>query len=333
MACQTTGRRATVAAGDGPALTPIGMNAVALAARDFRVVVSGLALGGGGPVGAAWYAGLAEGFADLGVPLGHADIVIGTSAGAIAGACLTSDAADSSLSAAMLRIAHNHEPANSAAGVDLDLIGRVYTLLGHADTPLDPPLAREVGSLAMLVTASGDDPDASVHRWAQYLPGESWPPRFHAAVVNALTGELVLVGRESQVPLPRGVAASCAAPGLVAPVSLLGAPHIDGGARSATNADALFQFGVDRALIVSPVPGDAPMVGPAIERVLEEECRRLRAASVEVQVILPTGLERKAFGFDLLNLSLIARAIEAGRERGRIEARRLGHGWMTGDSS
>src|ERR1700689_1004579 len=51
----------------------------------------GLVLGGGGPVGAAWYAGLASGLADEGVDLGLATVIIGTSAGAWAGAWLASD--------------------------------------------------------------------------------------------------------------------------------------------------------------------------------------------------------------------------------------------------
>jgi NTE family protein len=50
----------------------------------------GLVLGGGGPVGIGWYAGLLVGLSDAGVDLNRADVVLGTSAGAVAGAWLTS---------------------------------------------------------------------------------------------------------------------------------------------------------------------------------------------------------------------------------------------------
>lgn len=47
-----------------------------------------LALGAGGPVGAAWTAGLACGLRRDGVDLGEADLIVGTSTGAIIGAVL-----------------------------------------------------------------------------------------------------------------------------------------------------------------------------------------------------------------------------------------------------
>src|SRR5258708_25357181 len=49
-----------------------------------------LVLGGGGPVGIGWEAGLLAGLADAGVALGDADLVVGTSAGSVVGAQLTS---------------------------------------------------------------------------------------------------------------------------------------------------------------------------------------------------------------------------------------------------
>src|SRR5215471_2963453 len=47
-----------------------------------------LVLGGGGPVGRAWEIGLVDGFAGQGIDLGTADVIIGTSAGAVVGAQL-----------------------------------------------------------------------------------------------------------------------------------------------------------------------------------------------------------------------------------------------------
>ena len=51
---------------------------------------SAVVLGPGGPVGTAWLAGLAAGLRHEGVDLGAADLIVGTSAGAIVGAILAS---------------------------------------------------------------------------------------------------------------------------------------------------------------------------------------------------------------------------------------------------
>ena len=95
------------------------------------------------------------------------------------------------------------------------------------------------------------------------------------------------------------------------------------GARSATNADLLEQFDVQRCIAATPIVADTPIVGEATGRVLEEEARRLRAQGMAVSVVQASDIEAEAFGFDLLDLGNVAIAIEAGRERGRQEADRL----------
>ena len=47
-----------------------------------------LVLGGGGPIGVAWEAGLLAGMADGGVDVSDADLIVGTSAGSIVGSQL-----------------------------------------------------------------------------------------------------------------------------------------------------------------------------------------------------------------------------------------------------
>src|SRR5712692_10292948 len=49
-----------------------------------------LILGGGGPVGRAWEVGILKGLADAGVDVSQADLVVGTSSGAILGTQLRS---------------------------------------------------------------------------------------------------------------------------------------------------------------------------------------------------------------------------------------------------
>jgi NTE family protein len=272
----------------------------------------GLVLGGGGPIGAAWYAGLASGLADEGLDLGDADAVIGTSAGAWAGAWVSAERSGEFVDA-MRRLGAGSEPL----ALDVDLISQVSSVMGRAEAPLGPPDTQRIGELAMQL------PPMVVRFYAKYLPGTEWPGRFHALVVKVQTGQLRVLGRADEVPLEVGVAASCAAAGLAPPVALPDGLYMDGGARSATNADVLIGHRISKAIIASPVPPEVPLIGPAIGRVLAEECRRLSSADIRFETILPTGIEKAGFGHDLLNHSKISSAIEAGRTRAALEVGRL----------
>ena len=141
--------------------------------------------------------------------------------------------------------------------------------------------------------------------------------------MNARSGEVRLITYSDGVPLASGVAASCAAPGISAPVALDDELYIDGGARSPTNADLLVGQDVERALIVSPIPKDTPIMGEAVHHVLGEEIRRLETVGIAAETILPAELERDGFGFDLFDPSKIPTAIEVGCTRGIGEADRL----------
>ena len=272
----------------------------------------GLVLGGGGPIGAAWYAGLASGLADKGLDLGFASVVIGTSAGAWAGAWVSAERSGEFVDA-MHRLGAGPEPL----AIDIDLIGQVSSVMGSAEAPLGPPDTQRIGELAMQV------PPMVIRFYAKYLPGTEWPERFRALVVNVQTGELRVLARADEVPLEAGVAASCAAAGLAPPVALPDGLYMDGGARSATNADVLIGHRITKAIIASPVPPEVPLIGPAVRRVLAEECRRLWAAGIRFETVLPTGIEKAAFGHDLLNYSKIGSAIEAGKARAASEVGRL----------
>lgn len=63
-----------------------------MAGLVYKEVMGGraLVLGGGGVTGVAWEAGLIAGLADLGIDLAAADVIVGTSAGSVAEADLTS---------------------------------------------------------------------------------------------------------------------------------------------------------------------------------------------------------------------------------------------------
>ncbi|CUU58265.1 NTE family protein [Parafrankia irregularis] len=176
-------------------------------------------LGPGGLVGMAWLFGLAAGLRDEGVDLADADLIVGTSAGAIAGAALASGGD-------LRRLAAPPESSGPWHRPDPDLMARVRAVLG--DSGLAPAEARRrVGRLALTApTIAEEEHVASM----EYLVGAGgWPQRaMLITTVDLDTGEPVVWDRASAAPLARVVAASCAMPGAYPPVTINGRRYVDG---------------------------------------------------------------------------------------------------------
>lgn len=96
--------------------------------------------------------------------------------------------------------------------------------------------------------------------------------------MNAQDGRVRMITHSDGVPLALGVAASCAAPGISAPISIQHQLYIDGGARPDTNADLLAGLDLARAIIVSPVPRTAKLTKACIAY-----CKRRCAAFTRLE--------------------------------------------------
>ena len=215
-----------------------------------------LVLGGGGPVGRAWELGLMDGFARQGIDLGIADLIIGTSAGAVVGARLALKqgfGASPNIAAAI---------ASTPAPVHPDTMANLGAAMVRAAQSSEPELIRaEIGKMAL--NASTISEEASVSR-AMFAPfvGQAWPKRFRATTVNARTGQLQVWDALSGAPLERVIAASTASPCFWPPITINGERYIDGGVRSMLNAD--LAMGADIVIAVSCFPLTAhDKVGPA----------------------------------------------------------------------
>ncbi|MFI6144555.1 patatin-like phospholipase family protein [Streptomyces sp. NPDC051109] len=191
-----------------------------------------LVLGPGGVLGTAWMAGLIGGLLRTGVDLGEADLTVGTSAGAIVGAMLTTGQDFG-------RLATRARPSGTAAApraVDGALTGSVFAVLGEPG--LDPGEARRrVGRIA-LDHADPDAEHALVAGRGALIGADAWPQqRLLLTAVDAGTGEPAVWDRTSGVPLVRAVAASSAFPGAEPPVAVQGRRYMDGALRSGSNVD------------------------------------------------------------------------------------------------
>ena len=214
-----------------------------------------LVLGSGGVTGIAWETGLIAGLAERGIDLAAADVIIGTSAGSVVGTDIACGREPEALYQAQLA-----PPApEPAARMGWDAIGR---LLWVMSTSRDPVRAR--ARLGHWALAAPTMPEASRRKVFQdRLPASDWPATMlKVTAVNARTGQFVVFDAAGEAGLVDAVAASCAVPGVWPPVTIGGRRFVDGGVRSAANAD--LAAGYERVLIVAPVAqGIGHMTSPA----------------------------------------------------------------------
>ena len=277
-----------------------------------------LVLGGGGLSGVAWETGVLAGLAAAGADVAAADYVLGTSAGATVAAQLGSGLSLTEL------FQRQTVPELQSAELSPD-IGRVIELMESWEKlPLEYPdpveLRREVGQRALAVQTVPEAERRAVI--AGRLPQHSWPSRRVAVVaVEASTGDVRVFDKDSGADLVDAVTASCAIPGIWPPVTIGAGRYIDGGTRSAVNAD--LAAGYRRVLILAPMADLA----------LEEQSAGLVAGGeeVQVQVIIPDDESTAAFGLNPLDPAVRAPAARAGYAQGQRAAAAVARLWQRPD--
>jgi len=257
-----------------------------------------LVLGGGGITGIAWEIGLLTGLAGEGVDLTTADLVLGTSAGSVVGAQVTSGVPLDELFEAQVAGYGQEVAARMGVGLRLRFAG---ALLSTRD---ETRFRRKMGRLALRAKTMSEADRLAVIE--SRLPRHEWPDRdLRLTVVDAESGELRVLDRTSGVPLVRAVAASCAVPGVYPPIGIDGRRYVDGGVRSGTNAD--LAAGSDRVVILAPV---ARGVGPMLGVPAHLDLLRLTGRAVAVS---PDETAVKAIGRNMLDPAQRAAAARAGR--------------------
>ena len=291
-----------------------------------------LVLGGGGSAGNAWEIGVVAGLFDAGLDVTEADLIIGTSAGSTAAAQITGGVRPPQLLADILAVAP--PPRTGQAGSDrgrapnrpvADHMERTGAIIAAAADAAD--MRRRMGAAALhWDAASGGSSQA---QWrttvAARLPSPHWPERpMLIVVVDAHTGEPVLFDRDSGVDLADAVAASCANGFGVAPLSIGDRRYIDGGYRSAENAD--LAAGYERVLVLSPFAG-RPRAPLEWGIHLAAHVEQLRAGGSRVETIFPDTDSRGAFGDNVMDPSTRPPAARAGYDQGRALAAQLTEFW------
>jgi NTE family protein len=281
-------------------------------------MTTGLVLGGGGVTGIAWEIGLLKGLRDRGTDLTGADKVIGTSAGSVVGAQLTSGVDLDDLYAEQTTPAHGEIGASLGGLTLLKLLalmafpGRPMgrrRRIGRAARRAHPEPAtdrlRVIGS--RLRTPQGDVLD--------------WPDRdLRITAVDADSGELRVFDRDSGVDLVHAVAASCAVPLVWPAVEIDGRHYVDGGARSSANADLAKDC--DVVLVVAPLPR-------SVSRYHGLSSQLVRTGATRTAVITPDEAALKAIGRNVLDPAMRVGAAKAGHAQAAKVAEETTRGWVS----
>ncbi|MGI8794155.1 MAG: patatin-like phospholipase family protein, partial [Acidimicrobiales bacterium] len=229
--------------------------------------------------------------AELGWDARAATVIVGTSAGAVAGASLRAGLAPPDM------LARTEGRPLSPAGQQLIQRAGITSpptflrperggrrrpdAASVAKAAAGALRARPAALLATLIpegTVSTDLITAGV----EGLMGDRWPenPLLLCAVDIANGRRVVFGAEEPRPPLGRAVAASCAIPGFFEPVTIGERRYVDGGAHSPTNADILRDHDLDFVLVSSPmsIAGRTPRL--AADEPMRRWARTLLATKV-----------------------------------------------------
>lgn len=289
-----------------------------------------LVLGGGGPVGIAWEAGLIVGLADKGISLADADEVIGTSAGSVVGAQLRLPGDLGQLSE-MLGDALARLADVSTEAINAGMQTLMAVLAGAPFDQAHPEEGRaRVGRVALEAQTM---PEEHFVQLFSHLSGVDWPRGFTCTAVDTTSGEFVRWDHRTGAELQRAVASSCAVPGVFPAVTIEGRRYMDGGIRTPLNAD--LAAGHDAVVAVSCMTLRLPegLSDPVFDRMaaqIDAELEAVNASGARLGVVAPGEefLEISGWGLYLMDTSRVTAALDAGIRQGGAEAERLKATWL-----
>jgi NTE family protein len=251
-----------------------------------------------------------KGLRDSGVDLTGANLIVGTSAGAIVGAnvCLGRDLEE--------LFAEQLMPPENTTTRDVSALLRARAALERsADgqrAAFDPAMLVKLGELA--VRAPTESEESRLATVSSYLPPvPAWPERpLLITALDIATGALVIWTKDTEASLVQAVASSCAAPMIAPPTTIGGHRYMDAGPRSGTSAHLAAKH--DFVIVLAVARPGAPL-GP-----LETESNDLRAGGSRVEIVVPDGGAALAIFPNVLDPTKRAAAAEAGANQGRALA-------------
>ena len=295
---------------------------------------TGVVLGAGGVLGAAWTIGALAALRDeWGTDPCDADVLLGTSAGSVLASFLGCGIGVDVLLDHQRGIVNaeapdiSYDPDRDSGGALPPLprpgIGSPRGLLRTVRSPwkvtpmgaLSAVLPQGRGSLAPVGTLV----DAVCPRGAWASHPQTW-----IVAMDYDSGRRVVFGRDGapHAALRDAVMASCAIPGWYAPVRVGGRRYVDGGACSPTSVDLLTPLGLDEVVVLSPMTSldyDRPItVSGRMERRFRRvvtkrlvgEMKKVAATGTRVTFLGPGAEDLAAIGSNLMDPSRRVRVLD-----------------------
>jgi NTE family protein len=268
-----------------------------------------LVLGGGGITGVAWEIGILTGLVQAGIDLRNADLVVGSSAGAIVGAQFTSGTPLEELYERQMRPPGYELTARIGLRVKANYVAAVL----RTRDPLT--------YLKLIGKMSVSTPDADRRSViASRLPVHQWPTGTDLKVtaVDAITGAFTVFDRTSGISMVDAVTASCAVPGVWPAVTIDGRKYMDGAVRSPANADLAED--ASTVLVLAPIPaGFGPVPSAAAQ---------ISSLPGQAHLVTPDAATRKAIGNNTLDPARRGASARAGRAQAAAIASQIAALWQ-----
>ena len=281
-----------------------------------------LVLGGGGIFFIAWQVGYLNGLRQRGVDLTNAELVVGTSAGALVASIVTAGklASFSREVGVLAKLAGVLVPGATRRPSQ----ERALNLFSDA-ADADPDTVRSIGFAALAAHGESAARFRSTVGLALGLGSGKWPsPALRIVTVDAYSGERLVVTCDAGVSAARAAAASASVPGLFEPQPILDRRCMDGGVSgSGTHSDIVAGAGraVVLALGASAPQEKARMTVPAGS--FAREMQALADAGTEALVRGP----RKVDSATLMSPKSVPEALVMADEQADDDAAPIGEFW------
>ena len=283
----------------------------------------GLALGGGGVYLLSWMMGYFHTLKQGGVDLATADIIVGTSAGSMAGAMLSGGR--------LWRLTGELDLLGDFPKIFAELVPALKANVSQQRarqmavdaSDAEPATIRAIGRAAM-AARNPDDAAGYAKTVGRLIGSGGWPsPRLHTTANDCYSGERLVVSQDAGIAIETACAASSSLPGSMGPTWLKDRLCMDGGiCQTSTHCDVV--AGTRRALVISLSDGGPQAVAQGLRtsgmpNTLQQEVRNLEAGATRTRLVvvgLPPGVDRID---SIMDPKWITPMLKYGRERGAAD--------------
>lgn len=291
----------------------------------------GIALGGGGIYLLSFNCGYFHGLLKNGIDLSNADVVVGTSAGSIAGAMLTGHHLKRLEIILNIFVDYPKIFADLVPPLKPNLSQERAIKLSLTTREATPDALQQIGRGAM-ASRNPNDADGYYKAMHKLIGIKKWPsPALYTTANDCYTGERIIVSASSNIDIDVACAASSSLPGKMGPTWLHDRLCMDGGiCQTSTHCDVI--AGVKRALVFSLGDGTPNEITQglrtsAMPDTLNQEIADLRANGTQVIHVVAGLLPGYSKIDSIMDPTFIAPMLKYGYERALQDAAKIKELW------